>query len=588
MGQKSLAVLLILKILQKYSTKERLLTHKQIAAYLERDYDVIIERKAVARHIENLTAAGYPIEQTRRGVYIEDERDFDDSELRLLIDSVLFSRHISARHAEQLIEKLKRLGSVDLRLSLGVTRRVNQVRREHAGELFYSVDEIGRAIAENKKVKFLYNEYGLDKKLHPVFYEPITISPYQLVAANGHYYVIGITNGTNAIESFRVEKITDICTVNRSRSDDGGRLSSDFDRYISAHPYLYPGEKTQIKLKMDSRLAGELIDAFGDGFKVEKECNGTAEILLQAGIFDMADWAKRFEDRVEVISPQSLRNQLRKIAFPTEGKYFRSQEDRYARCLEYLNEKEKNPAKECYFHFDGIDLKNRDEYKRYTFCNIIELRNNNLADMSFFGEFPQIVKADIEQNPVTDISFLRGRDELSELVIKDTGVTDISWLEGLDGLISLEFNGKRLKDISPIYSLFNLQRLTISCENAMQFDVLRLKRSCPNLQVKLEEFDDVPTLSECVEFYGCGGDISVLVGITSAFPIKERNAAEILTRKVVEAALSYIKNNSSFNSVDIQKTLDIEYLTAQALLNWLAEAGYIEADDDGSFRVLCC
>ena len=96
MGQKSLAPLQILKILRKYSDKEHVLTQNQIARYLERDYDIVIERKTVARNLDNLTAAGYQIEQTPKGVYLEDEREFDDSELRLLIDSVLFSEHISA------------------------------------------------------------------------------------------------------------------------------------------------------------------------------------------------------------------------------------------------------------------------------------------------------------------------------------------------------------------------------------------------------------------------------------------------------------------------------------------------------------
>ena len=50
MGTKSMAVLQILQILRKYSNKEHALTQKQIADYLESDYGIVIERKAVARH----------------------------------------------------------------------------------------------------------------------------------------------------------------------------------------------------------------------------------------------------------------------------------------------------------------------------------------------------------------------------------------------------------------------------------------------------------------------------------------------------------------------------------------------------------
>ena len=129
MGTKSMAVLQILQILRKYSNKEHALTQKQIADYLESDYGIVIERKAVARHLANLTAV-YPIEHTTKGVYLEDEREFDDTELRFLIDSVLFSRNIPASYAKKLVEKLQKLGSVDLRRSLRSMYRADQIRRD--------------------------------------------------------------------------------------------------------------------------------------------------------------------------------------------------------------------------------------------------------------------------------------------------------------------------------------------------------------------------------------------------------------------------------------------------------------------------
>lgn len=167
MGTKSMAVLQILQILRKYSNKEHALTQKQIADYLESDYGIVIERKAVARHLANLTAV-YPIEHTTKGVYLEDEREFDDTELRFLIDSVLFSRNIPASYAKKLVEKLQKLGSVDLRRSLRSMYRADQIRRDDFKGLFYTIGELGAAIAQGKRVRFEYMEYRLDKQLHPV------------------------------------------------------------------------------------------------------------------------------------------------------------------------------------------------------------------------------------------------------------------------------------------------------------------------------------------------------------------------------------------------------------------------------------
>lgn len=579
MGQKSLAPLQILKILRKYSDKEHVLTQNQIARYLERDYDIVIERKTVARNLDNLTAAGYQIEQTPKGVYLEDEREFDDSELRLLIDSVLFSEHISANYARALIDKLQKLGSVDLRRSLGEIRRTNQIQRGNFTGLFYTIELISSAINKNRRVRFIYNEYGLDKQLHPVFDSPIKVSPYRLFAANGHYYMLGRFEEAGVIESFRIEKITEI---KKAEEIEKRNSAFDIDAYLRAHPYLYPGQMVDIKIKMIVRLADELVDTFGNQFTVLKEEGPYAVISLRAGWTDMLDWAKRFAEYVEVLSPQSLRNKLRKIAFPTVEKYFRSAEDRYARSLEYLKEREKHPEKENVFHFDGIDLTKREEYKQYTFCNVIKLRNNQLSDMSFFSSFGEIVRADIEQNPVSDLSFLRGRTELQELVLKDTEVTDFSFLEGMTGLISFEFAGEKVEDVSYVYDLFQLQELTIDSANAMQFDLLRLKRSCPNLQVRIEEFDENTPLDQVAQ--SLPWDLPFLLEFTRRFGAARMSKDVIITPANVSDALGFIGQNVRFCTADLQRALHIGYPLAAALLQWMDEADYIEKEKDGFYK----
>lgn len=582
MGQKSLAVLQILKILRKYSNQEHPLTQVQIIDYLERDYDIAIERKAVARHLQNLSASGYRIEQTAKGVYLEDALEFDDSELRLLIDSVLFSKYISGKYARELIEKLQNLGSVSFRRVSRSIYRAGQIQREQAVELFYSIELIGEAIDQKRKILFNYNEYHLDKKLHPVFGAPAELSPYQLVAANGHYYVIGKFENTGRIESFRVERITDVKISDQTQNAGEENALFDLNRYLSEHPYLYSGEKASIRLKMDSRLAGELIDAFGKDFSVLKEEAGTATILLQAGLSDMFEWAKRFTEGVEILSPQSLRDKLRKISFPTAGKYFKSEEDRYSRAVEYFRQQEKSEKPERCLHFDGIDLSKREEYKSFIFCNKIALRDNNLSDVSFLCNFPTLAAVNIERNPVFDLSALKGRKELRELVLKDTDVADLSFLEGADGLLSFEFKGKKIKDISYVYHLFNLQKLSIDAENVKQFDLTRLKRCCPNLQIRIEGLNEDSTLEEIAQYFN-QKDIRILFEIMRKFAVTKRRPSEILNKEEVEAALAYLKEHERFDKSQLQKALRLGYPKVSALLHWMQDAGYITADNESIF-----
>ena len=51
-------LLMILKILEKYSDENQPLTHKQIIEYLQKNYNVECDRRTVARHIKTLDNFG--------------------------------------------------------------------------------------------------------------------------------------------------------------------------------------------------------------------------------------------------------------------------------------------------------------------------------------------------------------------------------------------------------------------------------------------------------------------------------------------------------------------------------------------------
>ncbi|MBR6012526.1 MAG: hypothetical protein IK062_01925 [Selenomonadaceae bacterium] len=89
----------VLKILEKYSEPENPLTYRDIVYRLEDDFEEICSSRTVSKHVKNLQENGYDIIITRKGCYLN--RDFEDSELRILIDSVLFSKNISNAQAKR-------------------------------------------------------------------------------------------------------------------------------------------------------------------------------------------------------------------------------------------------------------------------------------------------------------------------------------------------------------------------------------------------------------------------------------------------------------------------------------------------------
>ena len=130
---KKLALLRILQILQKYSDSSHPLKQEDIARYLDADYGIVIERKAISRNLSLLREAGFEIESNRAGSYLN-ERDFTDAELRILIDGVLSSKYITARYSKDLIDKLCALSSKYFRshvshihtVAIGTRQRINR------------------------------------------------------------------------------------------------------------------------------------------------------------------------------------------------------------------------------------------------------------------------------------------------------------------------------------------------------------------------------------------------------------------------------------------------------------------------------
>ena len=174
---KKMLIMNILDILRRYSDENHRLSQKEIIEILDNEYDMIADRKAIKRNLLNLMDFGYNLEFTetiRRNKNGEDEsiysdwyleRDFSDAELRLLIDSLLFSKHIPCSQCEELINKISGLSNKYFKTKVRHVHNLPEDKPQNA-ELFYTIEILDEAIERNRQVVFNYGDYGTDKKLH--------------------------------------------------------------------------------------------------------------------------------------------------------------------------------------------------------------------------------------------------------------------------------------------------------------------------------------------------------------------------------------------------------------------------------------
>ncbi len=241
----------ILEILQKYTDENHRLSQKEIQTILARDYDMTVERKSIKRNLMDLIEMGYEIEYTTitrmtankttgekeennilTGFYLI--RDFTDSELRLLIDSILFSDYLPYNQCKELVKKLENLSSDHFR------RRVRYVRdmpkeRSLNQEIFFTLDLIDEAIAAEKQIRLAYEVDGNKTEMR--------VSPYQMMIQRGMYILICSQEKHDHTSTLRLDCVKDVSILDRHARPYSTLCDSDGQSFcISRYYSLAAGE----------------------------------------------------------------------------------------------------------------------------------------------------------------------------------------------------------------------------------------------------------------------------------------------------------------------------------------------------------
>ncbi len=347
---KKLMIVNILDILRRYSDEDNTLSQKDIADKLKEEYDMTADRKAVRRNIMNLIDSGYPIEYTEtvRMVPVKDKktgkpvldpktgkpkteenciwsdfyykRDFTDGELRLLIDSVIFSKHIPYNQCRDLVKKLEGLSNVYFKSHVGHIARMSEDRDDNQ-QLFWTIEQLDKAISENRKVSFKYTEYGTDKKVHvrkrPDGSERVyVISPYQMAAKEGKYYLICNYDKYDDISNYRLDRIRDLEILDDKakpfeelKGSDGRPL--DLAEYMKEHVYMYSSDNVHATFRIPKAMIGDVIDMFGMDVRFFDEDDNNVSVSAKVNELSMVQFAKSYAPDVILLEPKRLADQVK-------------------------------------------------------------------------------------------------------------------------------------------------------------------------------------------------------------------------------------------------------------------------------------
>ena len=318
---KKLALIRIMEIFYRYSDESHPIKQDEIKKYLKSDYGIIVDRKTIGRNVSLLKESGLQIESTRAGSYI-DERLFEDAELRLLIDGVLASKHITAKYSKDLIEKLCRLANKYFRSHVKNIYSVDEWSKSENRAVFYNVDVIDEAIESGKQVKFDYNKFGVDKKLHKT--STHFASPYQLILHNQKYYLMARNERWKNMAFYRIDHITNIEIIDTPlvdvRTVEGYASGINYKELSSSLPYMFTDKPQNIVFYASPTIIDDVIDWFGYDVKIQEQ-GEKYKITAKVSPLAMEYWALQYLNAVEIVSPVDLRQKIKQDLLVALKKY---------------------------------------------------------------------------------------------------------------------------------------------------------------------------------------------------------------------------------------------------------------------------
>lgn len=314
---QKLKLLYLSRYLMQHSDEEHPVSTAQIIEELARN-DISAERKSIYDDIEALRNFGVDIIQVKgkNGGYYIGERDFELPELKLLVDSVQSSKFITQDKTYKLIKKIESLASVYdgqlLQRQVFVSNRVKSMNES----IYYTVDVISDAITQNKKIRYQYFEYTVEKERRfrhdGAFYN---VSPFALIWDDENYYMLAWDSDAEKMKHYRVDKMFRVSMTDNEREGLEEFKKVDMSAYTKSVFGMFGGNEQKVKLRFANHLVGAVLDRFGRESMIIKDGNEHFTVSVNVVVSQQfLAWVFGFGEDAEIISPDEVRDEMKKQA----------------------------------------------------------------------------------------------------------------------------------------------------------------------------------------------------------------------------------------------------------------------------------
>jgi len=297
-------------IMMEKTDDEHFITMPEIQKALE-EYGVTADRKSLYDDLEALRVLGIDVIGEKNGrsyVYHVGKKQFEIAELKLLVDAIQSSKFITEKKSNELIRKLTGLASnyeaSQLKRQVVVQGRIKTMNES----IYYIVDDIHNAITNNRKIRFEYLKWNLEKKMERRKDKLYEISPWALTWNDENYYLIGYDAEAGRIKHYRVDKMRDIELTDEKREGKEHFKKFDMAAYARMNFGMFGGEEVRVKLQFENDFVGVLLDRFGKDIPIYKtNRKGWSETCVDVALSDQfLGWIFSLGTKVKIVSPEEV------------------------------------------------------------------------------------------------------------------------------------------------------------------------------------------------------------------------------------------------------------------------------------------
>lgn len=310
-GQK-LKLLYIIKLLTENTDENHPVSTADIIAYLESN-GIHSERKSIYDDIEKLCDFGYDIIQVQSrlgGGYYMAGREFELAELKLLVDAVQSSRFITTRKSRSLIKKLERMaGKHDAGKLQRQVYVAGRIKTENES-IYYNIDNIHRAIQENRQIEFQYLDWNLKKELVPRVGGRKQVSPWALIWREENYYLAAYDGVDGIMKHYRVDKMGQMKVLKEER--EGLEQFSKLDPAVYTNQTfgMFSGTEETVTLQFPNRLVGVVLDRFGRESDIRPMTERVFRVRVKVAVSgQFFGWLAGIGREAVVVSPAEVKEQ---------------------------------------------------------------------------------------------------------------------------------------------------------------------------------------------------------------------------------------------------------------------------------------